>query len=183
MNLKKILTTMVLATSLSTLSLAQQEKYSLSIGGSYMIPEKELRKDFNFLKGLEISLEKLINEKSSVGISYYSGYKWGPEPPTRELEPKINADKLSISYNHKIRTQSKVKPFYKLGIGYERFNLGINEEQKRIIESVNGETLNFGIGTKINLNKKKNQKYSNLKINVGINFKKHKKDKVNSTRD
>jgi hypothetical protein len=198
MNLKKILTTIAFATSLSVLSLAQQEKYSLSIGGSYMIPKRELRKNFNFLKGLEISIEKPINQKSSLSISYYSGYKWGPEPQTRELEPKINADELSISYNHKIRTQSKVKPFYELGLGYERFGLEINKGQKRIMENTNGETLNFEIGAKINLNKKKNkelylgiekelfisntktnQRYSNIKINVGINFKKYSRSKLN----
>ena len=194
MNLKKILTTIALTTSLTTLSFSQQEKYSLFIGGSYMIPKKELIQDFNILKGLEISLEKPITQKSSIGLAYYSGYKWGHETQTKGLEPKINADKLSIIYKHKIRTSSKIKPFYKIGIGYEKFKLGKNIEHKRVIQKISGGALDFEIGTKININKRKNKevyfgiekelffpntktniKYSNFKIKVGIILKKLRK--------
>ena len=162
-----------------------------------MLPKKELEKSFNFLKGMEISFAKPIDEKSSVGITYYSGYRWGEEPiQTRLLEQKINADGLAVNYNHNILVWKIVKPFYELGIGYEKFRLARNEGQKRITENTRGETLSLGIGTKINLNKKRNkelyfgikkefflpnskttQKYSNIKINAGINFKIYPKNK------
>jgi hypothetical protein len=191
MNLKIVLSTIVLATFLTTVSKAQSEKYSFSLGGSYMIPKSELKKSFNFLKGLEISLARPISEKSSLGITYYSGYRWGTEPAKSiELESKINADGLSVNYNHNIIASSIVKPFCELGIGYEKFRLGRNEGQKRIIENIDGETLNLAAGAKISINKKRNkeiyfsvkkeffvpnsktsQKYSNIKINAGITFK------------
>jgi hypothetical protein len=197
MNLKIILAASALTTFLTTTAQSQSEKYSFSFGGSYVIPKSELKKSFNFLKGLEVSFAMPITEKSSMGITYYSGYRWEKEPvQSIELEPKINADGLSINYNHNLKIKSVVNPFYEVGIGYERFILGMNENQKRIIESTKGETLDFGGGVKVNISKKKNkelyfgikeeffipnsktsQKYSNTKINAGINFKKYKKNK------
>lgn len=187
----------MLTTFLTTAAKSQSAKYSFSFGGSYMIPKKELKQSFNFLKGLEVSFTKPISEKSSLGITYYSGYRWGEEPiQTRALEPKINAEGISINYNHNIFSSSRIKPFYEFGIGYERFRLGRNEEQKRINETTKGETLDIGAGVKISLNKKRNkeiyfgvkkeffipnsktsQKYSNMKINAGITFKKFPKNK------
>jgi opacity protein-like surface antigen len=196
MNLKKILT-IFLGTSLTTISLSQTERFSLSLGASYTIPRKDIKEDFDLLKGLEISFEKPINPKSSIGASYYSGYKWGNQLQTRDLESKINAYELSVFYNHKLNTSSGIKPFYKIGIGYGQFKLEESKEQKRTIKSTNGETLNFGIGAKIDLNKKKNKgiyfgieneffipnkktnkKYSNIKINVGIDLKRCHRDRL-----
>jgi hypothetical protein len=190
MDLKKTLTTALLSTSLVASSFSQQEKYSLSFGASYMIPKKELRGDFNSLKGIEVGFEKPINQKSSLKLNYCSGYRWGKQIDARELEPKINADELSIFYNHKISTSSKIKPFYGLGIGYERFKLGTNKDETRIIEKTDGETLGFEIGANFKLNKKDNkelyigikkeffipnkkteEKYSNIRFTLGINFK------------
>ena len=193
MNLKTILTTIALTTLFTTTVQSQSEKYSFSLEGSYMIPKGELKKNFNFLKGLEISFAMPINQKSSIGVTYYSGYKWGTESINCiELEPKINADGLSINYNHNLTIKSAVKPFYEFGVGYERFILGMSDNEKRIIEKTKGETLKFGGGIKVNISKKKNkelylglkkeffvpnsktnQKYSNIKLNAGITFKKY----------
>lgn len=193
MNLNKLLTTTALATFLTVTSFSQTERYSLSIGGAYMFPKQKLRTDFNMLKGFEIGLEKSINTKSSIGINYYSGYGWGEQKQSRELEPKINADGFNVFYTHKIKTKisSKVIPFYSLGIGYEKFKLEKSETGSRLIKRTNGEELNFEIGAKIGINKRKNkelylslkkeffipntktnQNYSNIKFNLGINFKK-----------
>jgi hypothetical protein len=200
MNLNKILAAITLTTFMTMVSKAQSqsEKYSFSVGGSYMIPKKELKQTFNFLKGLEMSFAIPINTKSSVGLTYYSGYRWGTEPAKSiELESKINADGFSINYNHEIMASKIIKPFYELGIGYEKFRLGRSEGQKRITENIGGGTLNLGAGTSINLNKKKNkelyfgikkeffipnsktnQKYSNIKITTGMNFKKYSRSKL-----
>jgi hypothetical protein len=195
MNLRKLLLSTALTTILITPSFSQFEKYSLSLGGSFRIPKKELRQDFNILKGIEASFEKPINEKFSIGTTYYSGYKWGKQKfSTRELEPKINAEEFSLFYKHRIGNYCKIKPFYKLGIGYEKFKLEENKNEKRLIEKINGETLNLEIGTQIELNKKNNkelylsikkeffipnlkteEKYSNIQLNLELNFKKFSK--------
>jgi len=197
MNLKTILATIMLTTFLTTISKSQSEKYSLSFGGSYMIPKKEIKKSFNFLKGLEISLSRPISEKSSVGITYYSGYRWGEEPiQSRLLEQKINADGLSINYKHELFNSKILKPFYEIGIGYEKFKFGRNNGSNRVTEITKGETFGIGTGLKVNLGKKKNvsaylgavkeffipnsktnQKYSNIKLNAGMTFKINSKNK------
>lgn len=197
MNLRKIFTTLLLTTFIVTTAKSQSEKYSFSLGGSYMLPKKELKEDFNFLKGLEISLSTPVSEKSSLGLIYYSGYRWGEEPiSTRLLEKKINADGFAINYSHNMLDSKIVKPFYEFGVGYEKFKFGKNYGSNRVTEITKGETFNMGGGVKVNLGKKKNtaiylgakkefffpnsktsQKYSNIKLNAGMTFKINSKNK------
>jgi hypothetical protein len=197
MNINKIFTTLLITTLLTTKAKSQSEIFSLSFGGSYMFPKKELKESFGFLKGLEVSLSTPVSENSSIGMKYYSGYRWGEEPiSTRLLEQKINADGFSINYNHELFDSKIIKPFYEFGLGYEKFKFGKNYGSKRVTEITKGETLNIGAGVKINLGKKKNtaiylgakkefflsnsktnNNYSNIKLNAGMALRINSKNK------